>query len=72
MEKIVGLLCNRIIWSQQTHTGMECSSSRTVSPVRVTRGAPVAHRYTHAPLRCKTWQYHMTFIPLSVDVYADF
>ena len=32
-------------------------------PVRVTRGALVAHRYTYAPPRCRTSQYCRTFIP---------
>ena len=32
-------------------------------PVRVTRGALVAHRYTYAPPRCRTLQYSRTFIP---------
>ena len=71
MENIVGLLCSRIIWSQQTHRGMEWSSSRTVSPVLVTRSAPVAHRYTHATLRCKTLQYRKSFIPVSMYLWYD-
>ena len=33
-------------------------------PVRVTRGAVIAHRYTYAPPRCRTSQYHRTFISL--------
>ena len=40
-------------------------------PVRVTRGALVAHRYTYAPLRCRTSQYRRTFIPLSVALRND-
>ena len=32
-------------------------------PVRVTRGAVIAHRYTYAPPRCRTSQYRRTFIP---------
>ena len=32
-------------------------------PVRVTRGAMVAHRYTYAPPRCRTSQYRRTFFP---------
>ena len=36
--------------------------------VRVTHGALVAHRYTYAPLRCRTSQYCMTFIALSVSL----
>ena len=37
-------------------------------PVRVTCGALVANRHTYAPPRCKTSQYPMTFIPLSVSL----
>ena len=36
-------------------------------PVRVTRGAQIAHRYTYAPPRCRTLQYSRTFIPFSVS-----
>ena len=40
-------------------------------PVRVTRGALIAHRYTYAPPRCRTSQYCRTFIPLSVSLWTD-
>ena len=40
-------------------------------PVRVTRGAVIAHRFTYAPPRCRTSQYHRTFIPLSVSLWND-
>ena len=40
-------------------------------PVRVTRGALVAHRYTYAPPRCRTSQYSRTFIPLLVSLWND-
>ena len=40
-------------------------------PVRVTSGALIAHRYTFAPPRCRTSQYRMTFIPLSVSLWND-
>ena len=40
-------------------------------PVRVTRGALIAHRYTFAPSRCRTSQYLRTFIPLSVSLWND-
>ena len=40
-------------------------------PARVTRGALLSHRYTYAPPRCKTSQYHMTFISLSVSLWND-
>ena len=40
-------------------------------PVRVTRGALVAHRYTYALPRCGISQYHRTFIPLSVCLWKD-
>ena len=37
-------------------------------PVRVARGALVAHRYTYAPSRCRTSKYRRTFIALSVSL----
>ena len=40
-------------------------------PVRVTSGALITHRYTFAPLRCRTTQYRRTFIPLSVSLWND-
>ena len=40
-------------------------------PVRVTRGALVAHRYTYAPPRCRTLHYSRTFIPFSVSLWND-
>ena len=41
------------------------------APVRVTRGALVAHRHTYAPPRCRTSRYSRTFIPLSVSLRND-
>ena len=40
-------------------------------PVRVRRGAVIAHRYTYAPPRCRTAQYRRTFIPWSVSLWND-
>ena len=40
-------------------------------PVRVTRGALVAHRYTYAPPRCRTLQYSRIFIPFSVSLWSQ-
>ena len=40
-------------------------------PVRVTRGALVAHQYTYAPPRCRILQYSRTFIPFSVSLWND-
>ena len=40
-------------------------------PVRVTRGALVAHRYTYTPPRCRTSQYSWTFMPFSVSLWND-
>ena len=40
-------------------------------PLRVTRGALVAHRYTYALPRCRTSQYRRTFVPLSVSHWND-
>ena len=44
---------------------------RPYVPVRVTRGALVAHLYTYAPPRCRTSQYRWTFVPLSVCLWND-
>ena len=38
-------------------------------PVRVTRGALVAHQSTYAPPRCRTLQYSRVFIPFSVSIW---
>ena len=40
-------------------------------PVRVTRGAVIAHRFNYAPPRCRTSQYSRTFIPFSVSLWND-
>ena len=40
-------------------------------PVRITRGAVIAHRYTYAPSRYRTSQYRRTFILLSASLRND-
>ena len=40
-------------------------------PVRITRGAMIAHRFTYAPPRCRTSQCRRTFIPLTVSLWND-
>ena len=40
-------------------------------PARVTRGALVAHRHSFAPPRCRTSQYHRSFVSLSVSLWND-
>ena len=40
-------------------------------PVRVTCGTLIAHRCTYAPPRCRTSQYRMTFILLSLSLWND-
>ena len=40
-------------------------------PVRVTRGALIAHRYTYVQPHCRTSQYRRTFVPLSVSFWND-
>ena len=40
-------------------------------PLRVTRGALVAHRYTYAIPRCRTSQFRRTFVLLSVSLWND-
>ena len=39
--------------------------------VQVTRGVVVAHRNNYVPPRCRTSQYHRTFISLSVYLWND-
>ena len=39
--------------------------------IRVTWDAVIAHRYTYAPLRCRTMQYRRTFIHQSVFSWND-
>ena len=40
-------------------------------PVRFTRGAVIAHRFTYAPLRCRTSHCSRTFISFSVSQWND-
>ena len=40
-------------------------------PVRVTRGAVIAHWYTYARSRCRTSQYRRTFVPFSMSLWND-
>ena len=40
-------------------------------PARVTSGALVAHMHSFAPPRCRTSQYHRSFVPLSVALWND-
>ena len=40
-------------------------------PVRVTRGALVAHRHSFVPPRCRTSQYRRSFVSLSVSLWND-
>ena len=40
-------------------------------PVRVKRGALVAHRYSYAPPSCRTLQYCRTFIHFSVSLWNE-
>ena len=40
-------------------------------PARVTRGALVAHRHSFAPPQCRTSQYRITFVRLSVSLWND-
>ena len=40
-------------------------------PVRITRGAVIADRNTHAPPSCRTSPGRRTFIPLSVSLWNN-
>ena len=41
------------------------------APGQVTRSALVAHRHTHKPQRCRTSQYHRTFLHVSESLGND-
>ena len=58
------------IWCNSMHPLNDALPGPYV-PVRVTRGALVAHRYTYAPICCRTSQYLSTFAPLSVSLWND-
>ena len=45
--------------------------SRPYVPVRVTRDAVVAHRYSYVPPRSRTSQYRRIFVPLSYPSGTD-
>ena len=40
-------------------------------PAHVTRGALVAHRHSFVSPRCRTSQYHRSFVPFSVSLWND-
>ena len=50
---------------------LKCYLPGPYVPVRVTRGALVAQRYSYVRPRCRTSQYSRTFIPLSVSLWND-
>ena len=50
---------------------LNCALPGPHVPVRVTRGALVAHRFTYALPRSRTSQYRRTIIPLSVSLWND-
>ena len=41
------------------------------APVRVTRCALIAHRFTYALPRCRASQFSRTIVPLSVSLWND-
>ena len=40
-------------------------------PALVTRGALIDYRHSFMPPRCRTSQYHRSFVPLSVSLWND-
>ena len=70
-RRSVAVLCILYkIWCNPLHTLYGALPALYV-PVRVTRGAVIAHRFTYAPPRCRTSQYSKTFIPFSVSLWND-
>ena len=70
-RRSVAVLCKlyKIRWNP-THP-LNGAFPEPYVPLRVIRGARVAHRYTYTPPRCRTSQYRRTFMPLSVSLWND-
>ena len=62
--KLYKIRCNRVHPLNGARPGPDV-------PVRDTRGALVAHRYTYVPPSCTTSQCSRTFIPFSVSLWND-
>ena len=71
-RRSVAVLCMPYkIWCNPVHP-LNGALPGPYVPVRVTRGAVVAHRYTYAPPRCTaSLQYSTTFIPFSMSLWND-
>ena len=70
-RRSVAVLCMLYkIWCNPMHLLNGALPGRYV-PVRVTRGALVAHWFTYALPLCRTSQYSRTFVPLSVSLWND-
>ena len=63
--------CIRSGVTRCTHLKMLHLDRTVYVPVRVTRGALVAHRYSYAPPRCRTFQPRKNFVGLSVSIWND-
>ena len=67
----LGVLCMLYkIWCNPMHP-LNFALPGPCVPVRVTRYALVAHRFTYAPPCCRTSQYSSTFIPHSMSLWND-
>ena len=70
-RRSVAILCMLYkIWCNPVHP-LNGALPEPYVPVRVTRGALVAHRVTYALPRCRTSQYRSSFISLSVSLWND-
>ena len=70
-RRSVAVLCMKYKIRCNPMHPLYCALPVPYVPMRVTRGTVIAHRYTYAPPRCRTSQYHWTVILLSVSLWND-
>ena len=68
-RRSVAVLC--MLYKIRSNTMHPLALPGPYVPVLVTHGVLVALRYTYASPRCRTSQYHRTFVPLSVSLWND-
>ena len=70
-RRSVAVLCMMYKTRSNPMHPLYCAIAVSNVPVRVTRGALVAHRYTYTLPRSGTSQYRRTFIPLAMSLCND-
>ena len=70
-RRSVAILCMLYKIRRNTMHPLKGAIPLQYAPVRVARGALVAHRYTYAPPRCRTSRYRRTSIPFLVSLWNE-